>query len=264
MIGLLGAGMMGEALLAGLVAAGWDPAEIRVAESRAARRDEITAKYGVITGTARAAVDGADAVLVVVKPHDVCAVLDEVSPVLDPRTLIISIAAGLTCGTLEAHLPAGQPVVRVMPNTAALVGEGMAVIAGGTAATPAHLVEAERILGAVGKTMVIQEADIDAATAVHGSGPAYLMYVAQAMIDAGVLLGLTRAAATALTAQTFVGSAKLLAESGQHPTVLKENVTSPGGTTAAALRALDDHGVAAAFYDAMERCYRRSLEIGRA
>ena len=261
-LAILGVGMMGESLLAGLLKAGWDPQDIRVAETRAERRAQITDQYGVAAGTADEVVAGADTVVVVVKPYAVADLLDEVSRVIDPSCLVVSLAAGLSTATLEAHLPAGQPLVRVMPNTAVQVGEGMAAICAGSSATDQHLAQAQQILAAVGKVQIVSESDMDAVTALSGSGPAYVMMVAEAMIDAGVLLGLPRPAATELVTQTLYGSAKMLRDTGQHPAVLRENVTSPGGTTAAALRVFEDHALKAAFIDAIEACYDRSRELG--
>ena len=262
-LAIIGAGMMGEALLAGLTRAGWDPGQIRVAEANPTRRAQIGQQYGVATGTPTEVVAGAAVAVVVVKPYDVAALLESVRPVLDPSCLVVSLAAGLTTAALEESLPDGQPLVRVMPNTAVTVGEGMSAICPGTSATPDHLARAERILAAVGQVRTVAEKDMDAVTAVSGSGPAYVMMVAEAMIDAGVLLGLPRPAASQLVAQTLYGSAKLLRDSGQHPTVLRENVTSPGGTTAAGLRELENHGLRAGFIDAVEASYRRSVEMGQ-
>jgi len=263
-IAILGTGVMGTSLLNGLLQAGWDPATIRAADARASRREDVAATYGVWTGTSVEAVHGADTVVLVVKPQDISDVLSDIGDHLEPGALVISLAAGVTTATIERHLADGNPVVRVMPNTAALVGEGMAAICGGSTANTEHLAHAEKILSAVGKVQVISEKYMDAVTAISGSGPAYVMFVAEAMIDAGVMLGLPRATATELVKQTVFGSAKLLVESGEHPTVLKENVTSPGGTTAAALRAFEDHRVKAAFIDAMEAACKRSEELGRA
>ena len=262
-IAILGVGVMGESLLTGLIQAGWDPAEIRAADVRQSKREEVADKYGVWTGTSIDAVKGADTVVVVVKPQDITDLLTDVTPHLEPGALVVSLAAGVTTSTVE-RLVGDHPVVRVMPNTAALVGEGMAAVCGGSTATEDHLAHAEKLLTAVGKVQVISEKYMDAVTAISGSGPAYVMFVAEAMIDAGVMLGLPRATATELVKQTVYGSAKLLVESGEHPTVLKENVTSPGGTTAAALRAFEDHRVKAAFIDAMEAACKRSEELGRA
>ena len=200
----------------------------------------------------------------IVKPYDVPDVLEGISDALEPGALVISLAAGVEIAVLEAHLPAATPVVRVMPNTPASVGEGMSALAAGTHAVQTHLERASELLGAVGRVVVVPEKHLDAVTAVSGSGPAYVMYVAEAMIDAGVLLGLPRDIATTLVTQTLYGSAKLLRDSGTHPTVLRENVTSPGGTTAAALRTLDDFRVKAAFLAALEAARDRSQELAAA
>jgi len=263
-IAIFGVGLMGESLLAGLLASGWDAAGIRAVEAQPARAQQIGQKYGVAVVGAADAVAGADAVIVVVKPNNVADLLEDIGALLSPDALVVSLAAGVTTATLESHLPAHQPVVRVMPNTAALVGEAMTVMSAGTSATPAHLDQAGRVLSAVGQVQTVPEKQMDIITAVSGSGPAYVMYVAEAMIDAAVLFGLPRPLATDLVKQTLYGSAKLLATSGEHPTKLKENVVSPGGTTAAALRAFEDHGVKAAFIDAIEAAYARSRELGQA
>jgi len=261
-IALFGAGMMGEALLSGLIQAEWDPAGICVVEARAERQAEIADRYKVTTGTAAQAVDGAAAVIVAVKPYDVPSLLNQLSPSLPLDCVVISMAAGLTVATLERHLPDKHPLVRVMPNTGALVREAMTVMCPGTGATPEHMATARRVLSAVGQVEVIPEKQMDVVTAVSGSGPAYVMYVAESMIDAGVMLGLPRPLAMQLVRQTLYGSAKLLATSDQHPTVLKEMVVSPGGTTSAALRTFEEHGVKAAFIDAIEAAFKRSQEMG--
>ena len=261
-IAILGIGVMGESLLTGLIQAGWDPSQIRTADTRESKREEVRQKYGVWAGVSSEAVQGADTVVLVVKPQDISDLLYDIRPWLEPNALVISLAAGVKTTAIE-RLIGDHPVVRVMPNTAALVREGMAAICPGSTATKEHLDRAVDILTAVGKALVISEKYMDAVTAISGSGPAYVMFVAEAMIDAGVMLGLPRATATELVKQTVYGSAKLLVESGEHPTVLKENVTSPGGTTAAALRAFEDHRVKAAFIDAMEAACKRSEELGR-
>ncbi|MDR0990293.1 MAG: pyrroline-5-carboxylate reductase [Propionibacteriaceae bacterium] len=260
---VLGVGVMGEIILRGWLAAGVDPTTIAVTDQRAERQAEVAARYGVTGLPSVAAVRDADTVLIIVKPQDVPALLGTISPVLRPDALVVSLAAGVTTATLEAGLPAGQPVIRVMPNTPASVGEGMAVLSPGQHAKPAHLDRASQILAAVGRVEVVPEKYQDAVTAISGSGPAYIMLVAEAMIEAGVLLGLPRATATALTTQTIFGSAKLLRDSGQHPTLLRESVTSPGGTTAAALREFETHRLTAAFMDAMEAACQRSQALGR-
>ena len=251
-IALLGAGVMGEIILAGLLRSGISPDEVVATDRRPARVDEIKQRYGVRVIENLEAVAGADTVLLVVKPQDITAVLDEISPALAGDALVVSLVAGVETEVIEQHLEHGTPVVRVMPNTPAAVGEGMAAISAGSHAGQDHLDRVTAILASVGKVVTVPERYQNAVTAISGSGPAYLMFVVEAMIDAGVLLGLPRDISTQLVVQTMLGSAKLLSETGQHPTVLRENVTSPGGTTAAALRALEDHRVKAAFITAME------------
>ncbi len=260
-VAVIGAGVMGEALVSGLLRAGWASDDIVVADRREGRRAEMTAAHGVrATGNAEAAAS-ADTVILVVKPQDVGAVLPEIAPVLQPHTLLVSLCAGVTTAQLEGHLPEGTAVVRVMPNTPALVGEGMAAVSAGTSASEADVAHAMDLMTALGKAITVPEAYQDAVTAISGSGPAYLFFVVEAMIDAGVLLGLPRDISSILVSQTIYGSAKLLVESGQHPTVLREQVTSPGGTTAAALRQLEDHKVKAAFLTAIEAARDRSRAL---
>jgi pyrroline-5-carboxylate reductase len=261
---LLGVGVMGETILKGLLASGADPSTLRVTTRRPARQVRLAEKYGVTVTTNTEAVAGADTVLLIVKPQDIADLLQEIAPALSPEALIVSLAAGLETAVIEAHLPDGHPVVRVMPNIPASVGEGMSAVSAGGHARPEHLERVVELLTAVGQVVVVPEKYQDAVTAISGSGPAYVMFVAEAMIDAGVMLGLPRGIATELVTQTVFGSAKLLRDSGEHPTVLRENVTSPGGTTTAALRAFEDHRVKAAFMDAMEAACRRSEALGRA
>jgi pyrroline-5-carboxylate reductase len=189
--------------------------------------------------------------------------LDEIAPAVRPGQLVMSLAAGITTETIESRLPEGVAVVRVMPNTPALVDEGMSAISRGSHCDEAHLVEAEELMGATGRVMRVPEKQQDAVTAISGTGPAYLFFVVEAMIEAGVHLGLPRSTATELVIQTMVGSAKLLRETGEHPTVLRERVTSPGGTTAAAIRELEDHKVRAAFMVALESARNRSRALAR-
>ncbi|HET9128113.1 MAG TPA: pyrroline-5-carboxylate reductase [Propionibacteriaceae bacterium] len=258
---IVGVGMMGGTLLGGLVRAGWDADRLLIAERSESLAHDVSERTGVrVAGLAEVA-RTADTIVLVVKPQDALGVLDELATDLRAGTLVVSLCAGLRTERLEEHLPEGTPVVRVMPNTPASVGEAMSAISGGRHATDEHVAIAERLLGAVGQVVVVPEKYQDAVTAVSGSGPAYLFYVADAMIEAGVHLGLPRPVATQLATQTLVGSAKLLSESGTHPAVLRENVTSPAGTTAAALRVLDDRGVRAAFLAALEAARDRSVEL---
>ena len=260
---ILGMGVMGEALLSGLVRSGVNPDQIVIADRRPERILEITKKYGVTSNSSADAVKTAETIVLVVKPQDMEGLLQEVAPHMKSSALVVSLAAGITTDFLQSRLPAGTPVVRVMPNTPALVDKGMAAISPGSHCDEAHLERAERLLQSTGKVIRVAEKHQDAVTAISGSGPAYIFYVVEAMIEAGVLLGLPRNVATELTVQTLLGAATMLAETGEHPTVLRENVTSPAGTTVAALRQLDDHKVRAAFLSAMEAARDRSRELAQ-
>ncbi len=260
-VAIIGAGVMGEALLSGLVRGGHDAADLLVGEKRPERAVELEERYGVSVVTNIEAATRADTVVLVVKPQDMGEVLGEIATHLRAGQLVISLAAGITTRYVEEHVPAGIAVIRVMPNTPALVDEGMAAISGGTHATEEHLALAESMLSVTGRVLRIAEKQQDAVTAISGSGPAYLFFVVESMIEAGVHLGLPRSTATELVVQTVVGSAKLLRETGEHPTVLRERVTSPGGTTAAAIRELEDHKVRAAFITAMEAARNRSIAL---
>lgn len=253
---------MGETLLSGLIRAGRGADELVVVEKRAERAAELTEKYGVAVVPEVAAAAQADTVLLVVKPQDMADVLGEIAPALRPGQLLVSLAAGITTAFVEGHVPDGVAVVRVMPNTPALVDEGMAAISGGTHCDEAHLAEAEELMASVGRVVRVPEKQQDAVTAISGSGPAYVFFVVEAMIEAGVHLGLPRTVAHELAVQTVVGSAAMLRETGEHPAVLREQVTSPGGTTAAALRELEVHRVRAAFLAALEAARDRSAELG--
>ena len=258
---ILGAGVMGETLLSGLVRAGRPPRELLVAEKRPERARELEDKYAVRVVANLDATQQADTIALVVKPQDMGALLDEIAPAVRPGQLVVSLAAGITTSFLESRLPEGVAVVRVMPNTPALVDEGMAAIAAGSHCDEEHLAVAEELLGSTGLVLRVPERQMDAVTAISGTGPAYVFFVVESMIEAGVHLGLPRATATELVVQTLVGSAKMLRETGTHPTVLREQVTSPGGTTASALRELEVHKVRAAFLAAMESARNRSREL---
>jgi pyrroline-5-carboxylate reductase len=266
-VAVLGAGVMGETLLSGLLRAGRPVEALRITERRPERAQELVDRYGVRVVDNTTAVREAGTLVLVVKPQDVPALLGEVAPHLPPDTLVVSLAAGVTTAAIEHGLVSAGgphvPVVRVMPNTPALVDEGMSALAAGTGSGPEHLDAAEQLLAAVGKVVRVPEHHMDAVTAVSGSGPAYVFYVVEAMIEAGVLLGLSRDVATTLVVQTVVGAGRMVAETGQHPTVLREQVSSPAGTTMAAVRVLDDHRVRAAFVTAMEAARDRSAELGR-
>jgi pyrroline-5-carboxylate reductase len=263
-IAVLGAGKIGEALLAGLLASGSRADDLVFTERHPERAAELTLRLGVAAATVPEAAARADVVVVAVKPQDIVPVLAELAPELRSGTLVVSLCAGLPTSLFEGALPAGTPVVRVMPNTPMLVGEAMSAVSGGTHATDEQIAVVERMLGSVGRVVRVPEAQQDAVTALSGSGPAYFFYLVEAMIDAGILLGLPRAVAADLIVQSAFGAARMLRESGEHPVTLREAVTSPAGTTIAAVVELEKHGVRAALIAAIEAARDRSVELGRA
>jgi len=261
-LALIGGGVMGAAILAGVLGSGWAADDVEVAEPFAARAQDLAARYGVqVTDDAVQAASRADIVVVAVKPKDVGGLLARIAGSLRAGSLLVSVAAGLPCAFYEQRLPAGTPVVRVMPNTPAVIGKGASAISAGTHATEEHLALTERILAKSGLVVRADEKDLDAVTAISGSGPAYVFYVVDALAEAGVLLGLTRDRSRQLAVATVLGSAALLDSSGEHPVILRERVSSPGGTTVAALRELDAHGVRAAILAAAEAARDRSREL---
>ena len=256
---VVGGGRMGEALVAGLLAAGWAAAgEILVVEPVGSRRSQLSERYPDLE-VAPEPMAGEGAV-VAVKPPDVEAACRALAATGAGR--VLSIAAGVPLARLEEWLGSGVPVVRAMPNTPALVGCGAAAIAPGSAAGEADLAWATEILSAVGSVERVDERLLDAVTGLSGSGPAYLFLVAEALIDAGVHAGLTRPVSRALVVQTMLGSARLLAESGEEPEALRAAVTSPGGTTAAGLRALEARAVRSALLEAVAAATERSRQLG--
>jgi pyrroline-5-carboxylate reductase len=264
-IAVIGGGKIGEALVSGLLQGGHATRDLVVAEQYEARAEELAATYSIRVTTPADAAEGADVIVVAVKPTDVDSVLAALSKVdLDGEReqIIVSLAAGIPTARYESKLPAGFPVVRVMPNTPMLVGQGASVIAPGRHVKAEHLDLVRGILATVGTVTTVPESQIDAVTAVSGSGPAYFFLAVEAMIEAGVSLGLTRATASELVVQTMVGSAAMLAESGESATDLRAAVTSPGGTTAAAVRELERGGLRTAFYEALAAARDRSAELG--
>lgn len=260
-VAVLGTGKIGEALLSGMIRGGWSPADLMVTARRPQRAEELRARYGVEAVTNPEAARSADTLILTVKPQDMAVLLDELAPHVPADRLVISGAAGVPTSLFEERLAPGAPVVRVMANTPALVDQGMSVISAGSHATEAHLERTEGIFGKVGKTLRVPESQQDAATALSGSGPAYFYFLVEAMTDAGILLGLPRDKAHDLIVQAAIGAAVMLRDSGEHPVKLRENVTSPAGTTISALRELENHGVRAALIAALEAARDRSREL---
>ncbi|WP_402462205.1 pyrroline-5-carboxylate reductase [Isoptericola aurantiacus] len=261
-VAVLGTGTMAEAVLAGALSSGLAPSDVVATVRRPERGAELADRYGVATTSDNAqAVAGARIVLVGVKPKDVAAVLDTVAGSLEPDAVVVSVAVGLPLSLYARHLPDGQPVVRTMPNTPAQVGAGVTALVAGPTAGEDDVALVEALLAGTGETLRITEKEIDAFGALAGSGPAYVFYVVDAMAEAGVLLGLTRDVARRLAVQTVLGSGRLLDETGEHPAILREKVSSPGGTTIQALKRLDDGGVRAAFLAALEAARDRSAEL---
>ena len=257
---VIGGGKMGEALLVGLVASGWaEPSELHVVEPDPARQEAVSAAAAGVSVSAEP-LHETDAVIAV-KPDVVAAVLQALSVAGTRR--VLSIAAGVRTGAIEAGLPAGTPVVRAMPNTPALVGVGAAAIAPGSTASPEDLDWARGILEAVGTVAMVDEADLDAVTGLSGSGPAYLFRLAEALRAAGIAQGLDPATADDLTRQTLLGAATLLASSTEDPGRLRENVTSPGGTTAAGLAMMDAADFMGLIDRVVDAATERSRELGQ-
>jgi pyrroline-5-carboxylate reductase len=261
-LALLGGGKIGEALLTGMLRGEREPADIVVVEKHPERALYLADTYGVKTLDVAEAAAAAHTIVLAVKPQDIEALLTELAPSVGTDHLVVSVCAGITTSKISSRLPDGVPVVRCMPNTPALVDEAMTAVSAGAHASESHLATAEALLGSVGRVVRVPESQLDAVTALSGSGPAYFFYLVEAMIDAGILLGLPRALAAELIVQTAIGSAKMLRDSGEHPVQLREAVTSPGGTTISAIRELEVHGVRAALLAAIEAAAQRSAELG--
>ena len=263
MIAVLGTGKMGEALMSGLLRAGVvAPSGVLAAVRRDDRAKELREAYGVEVCSAAEAASRAQTLLITVKPQDMAALLSEIAACVTADKLVISVAAGITTSFIENRLPPDVPVVRVMSNTPVLVDEAMSVISPGSHAGEQHLRRAEELLRPVGKVLRIPESQQDAATALSGSGPAYVYFLVEAMVDAGILLGMPRGTALEMVKQAVYGAATMLRDSGEHPVILREAVTSPGGTTINAIRELEKHGVRAAFLAAIEAARDRGRELG--
>ena len=263
-IAFLGAGNMAEALVRGLLRAKVAEAREIICSDRNPARAELTQRYGVrFTSSNREAAEVADLVVLSVKPQIMNKLLDEVAPVLDQKKLVISIAAGVPIAAIERKVGHGVRIVRTMPNTPALVGAGATALTAGEHATEEDLQQARALFDAIGRTVIVDEPQLDAVTGLSGSGPAYIFLVIEALSDAGVKMGLARATAQELAAQTVLGSAKLLIETGEHPGRLKDQVTSPGGTAIAGLHTLEAGGLRTTLMNAVEAATNRSIELGK-
>jgi len=263
-IAVLGAGKIGEALLSGLLNAGRSPDDLMFTERYPDRAAHLEHTYRVRAVDTATAARKADVLIVAVKPQDIDPLLAELADLIDSETLVVSLCAGLPTALYERRFAAGVPVVRVMPNTPMLVGEAMSAISAGRFATEAHLELTEELLASVGKVLRVPESQQDAVTGLSGSGPAHFFYLVEAMIDAGIMLGLPRPTVTELITQSAIGAARMLRDTGEHPVLLREAVTSPGGTTIMAIRELERHGVRAALWAAIEAARQRSVELGAA
>jgi pyrroline-5-carboxylate reductase len=262
-IAILGAGRIGESLISGLLSSGWrEPREVAATARRAERVAELRERYDVAaTLSNHDAAAGAALVVIAVKPQDIEGLLGEIGTLILPDQTVLSVAAAIPTARIENRLSAGVPVVRAMPNTPSTVHEGIAGLCAGAHADDPHVTLAEEALAHLGSVVRVHEKHMDAVTAVSGSGPAYFALLAEAMIEAGLLLGLSREISTQLVVQTMFGTAKQLRDERLHPVELREMVTSPGGTTIAAIHELESAGVRAAFLNAIQAAMTRAREL---
>ncbi len=262
-IAVIGGGKMGEAIVAGLISAGCSDAEDIIVADPNSERADVFAAHGVAVVTdGQEAVSGADYVIIAVKPQVIDAVVAHIADDMPSGAIAISIAAGISTARLESLLPSGTAVVRVMPNTPAMVGEGMSVVSGGSEASAAQVESVRAIFEALGRAIVLDERHQDAATAISGSGPAYVALFLDALARAGVRQGLPRDIAQALAMQTMRGTVELIERTGTHPEAIIDAVSSPGGTTIAAIEALEASGLRSGLFDAVAAAVRRSKELG--
>jgi pyrroline-5-carboxylate reductase len=260
-VAVLGAGVMGEALVAALIASGVKPSAISIVEKRPDRCSELVGKYAITVDSLENAVSTSDVILLVVKPQDMQGLLVEIKPHINASALVMSFVAGKKIGFIQENLSGTQPIVRIMPNTPTSVGLGAAGYSFGSAVTQEHRVFVASLLAAAGKAVEVDESLQDAITATSGSGPAYFFAFVEAMVEGAIALGLSREDATTLTIQTIVGSAALLERSGDSPTTLREKVTSPNGTTAAALASFSNDHLSEIVARAMKAAHDRSQEL---
>ena len=260
-VAVIGAGVMGEALIAALISSGVKADHITISEKREDRAQELISKYSIKTSSLASNVSAADALLLVVKPQDMATVLEEIKGSINPNAVVITFAAGKTISFISKALGTANPVIRVMPNTPTLVGKGMAAASMGVGVTDAQRDFVLGFLAATGKVIEVSEDLQDAVTATSGSGPAYFFAFVEAMVAGAKELGLSENDATTLTVQTILGAAHLLEESGKSATTLRENVTSPNGTTAAALESFGNDNLNSMVAKAMKAARDRSQEL---
>lgn len=263
-LGFIGAGNMATALLRGLLESNFVSSDrVRISDVSESRRKAVEAELGIVVeADNRRVIDASDVIVVAVKPQVVEEVLSDIKSAHDPRHLIVSLLAGVPISRFANALPKGARIVRAMSNTPALVRAGATALAGGKFATDDDLQLARELFDQVGTTAILGESLLDAVTGLSGSGPAYVMLVIEALADGGVKMGLARDVAQRFAAQTLYGAAKLLLETGVHPSVLKDRVASPGGTTIAGLHALEQHGLRRALMNAVVAATERSIELG--
>ncbi|ASN21479.1 pyrroline-5-carboxylate reductase [Paenarthrobacter sp. CCNWLY172] len=267
-IAFLGCGSMNEAILGGLLAAGTDPSDIVATVRRAERADELAQRHGVMAiageeepDNNKLATKGSGMVILGVKPVGILDLAREISPALAKDTIVVSVAAAVSIAQLEAALPDGQPVIRTMPNTPSRLGRGVISVSPGTHCTPEQLEKAKTALAGAGTVVEIPEEQVDALSAISGSGPAYAFYLAEAMAAAGVELGLDQELSVMLARETVAGAGFMLAEPGADPTALRVAVTSPKGTTERAIMAFDDGGMPRIIADGARAAAARAAEI---
>lgn len=266
-IAVVGGGRIGEALIAGLRESGTEVSDIVVIEAVRTRAEELSKKYSILATDLEIGCEGADVIVVAVKPGDVPDVVQRIDHAISDSTtesIVVSLAAGIPTEVLENRLSAGSPVVRVMPNTAMLVGRGVSAICKGRYARDEHMQTVQEIMESVGDVVVVAQSQMDAVTAVSGSGPAYFFHLAEALVDAGVEQGLPRDVALTLVTGTALGAGAMLTSGDEGPAELRYNVSSPGGTTAAAIRRLEAGGLRAAVADAVEAATFRSRALAQA
>jgi pyrroline-5-carboxylate reductase len=261
-VGVIGAGVMGEALIAALIRSGVIASQISFAEKRAERANELSGRYAISHRTLNEVVQDSDVILLVVKPQDMQATLAEMAPIINPHTLLISFAAGKSIETISDGVGGANPIVRVMPNTPALIGVGASGFSFGSGVSEEQRDFVRDFLAATGIAIEVPEHLQDAVTATSGSGPAYFFAFVEAMIDGAVALGLSREDASQLTIQTITGAAAMLSQSGDSPKTLREKVTSPNGTTAAALSSFAQSELSESVAKAMLAAANRSQELG--